>query len=91
MLQCQIQDGRYKLHVFCNFRPLDYIFLYANVTQMLWSYQNAFFWYMLQAYVHSTSETNNQNGRHVDGVITGFLHFSPLDNIFLYANGTPML
>ena len=31
----KIQDGRHKLRGFCDFRPLDFIFLYENVTPML--------------------------------------------------------
>ncbi len=46
LLEGQIQDGRHKFRVFCDFRPLDDIFLYANVTPMLYSSQNVFLWYM---------------------------------------------
>ena len=56
--------GRCQIYVFMNFRPLDCIFLYANVRPKLQSSQNAFFRYITLAYMYNQNDRKIQYGRH---------------------------
>ena len=57
-----------SMRVFMHFRPLDRIFLYANVTPILLSSQNAFFRCITQASTFNTSDKKNKMAAHVGGV-----------------------
>ncbi len=84
--------GGRKKWVFITFRVLYCIFQYTNVTPILQSSQNAFFWYIAQAYIYHTSDKNGKMDVKWAILNMGFDGFSTLSIcIYQYSNVIPIL